>query len=126
MLALWLAPNVLAVTYVAPEPLPEAVEAPITNEKTIDEVIHLSAVKHGVSESLMRQIIKCESGFRPDAVGDAGYSFGLVQIHLPSHPAVTKEQALDPEFATDFLAKNLSVDKGSMWTCYRMLQSSDY
>lgn len=112
----------MASTVTAPEPPPEAPQAPVAQVKTIDEVIHLSAVKYGVSESLMRQIIKCESGFRPDAIGDGGYSYGLVQIHLPSHPYVTSEQAKDPEFAVDFLAKNLAVNKGSMWTCYRMLQ----
>lgn len=70
----------------------------------------------------MTKIINCESSRNPNAVGDRGNSFGLVQIHLPSHPSITKEQALDEEYAIDFLAKNLSEGKGYLWTCYRMLK----
>ena len=32
--------------------------------------------------------------------------------------AITKEQAINSEFAVSFLAKNLSENRGSMWTCY--------
>lgn len=109
-----LAPTVLASTVTAPE-------KPKTAPRTVDEIIHDSAIEYGVSEVVMRNVIKCESSFNPNAIGDGGHSYGLVQIHLPSHPYVSKEEALDPEYAVDFLAKNLAVDKGSMWTCYRML-----
>ncbi len=51
--------------------------------------------------------------------GEQEKSFGLAAIHLPDHPEVSKEQAVDASFAIDFLAKNLKVGKGSMWTCYR-------
>lgn len=54
-------------------------------------------------------------------VGDREESYGLAQIHLPVHPNVTKKQATDPEFAIDFLAKNLKQNKGNMWTCYKQL-----
>lgn len=110
----------MATTVAAPEPLHKAPERP----KTVDELIVEKSAYYGVSEALVRQIIRCESGFRPNAVGDGGYSFGLVQIHLPSHPVVTQEQALDPEFAITFLTKNLSGGRGDMWTCYRLLMGS--
>jgi len=87
-------------------------------------MIYEKSNEYGVSAGLMRQIIQCESSFNPNAIGDGGYSFGLVQIHLPSHPDVTKEQALDPEFATTFLADKLSKGQGYLWTCYRMIQGS--
>jgi len=51
--------------------------------------------------------------------GQREQSFGLVQIHLPAHTNVSKEQALDPEFAIDFLAKNLAQGRGAMWSCYK-------
>jgi soluble lytic murein transglycosylase-like protein len=79
-------------------------------------------VRYGVNLSLMEAIIRCESSFNPNAVGDFGQSFGLVQIFLPAHPSITKDQALDPTFAVDFLARNLAAGKGSMWTCFRLLQ----
>lgn len=96
---------------------PEAPQAP----RTIDELIHDSALKYGVSESVMRTVIRCESGFRPNAIGDHGHSFGLVQIYLPAWPSITREQALDPEFAVEFLAQKLSNQQGYLWTCHRLL-----
>ena len=48
-------------------------------------------------------------------------SYGLSQIHLPSHPNISLEQATDPDFAIEFMAQNLSKGKGKMWTCYRKL-----
>ena len=51
-------------------------------------------------------------------VGDKEQSFGLAQIHLPAHTHVSYEQAVDPFYAADFLARNLAVGRGSMWTCY--------
>ena len=50
--------------------------------------------------------------------GQREQSFGLVQVHLPAHPTVSKEQAIDPEFAIDFLAKNLAQGRGAMWSCW--------
>lgn len=52
------------------------------------------------------------------SVGDLEDSHGLVQIHLPAHTHVSYEQAVDPMYAADFLARNLAVGRGSMWTCY--------
>ena len=51
------------------------------------------------------RILKCESNFRniPSRIimenGEYEPSFGIAQIHLPSFPDVTKEQALDEEFS---------------------------
>lgn len=79
------------------------------------------ATLYNVSPETMTRVIACESNYNPRAVGDGGNSFGLAQIHLPSHPYVTKEQAYDPDFAIDFLAKNLAKGNGRIWTCYRQL-----
>lgn len=85
----------------------------------------------------MESIISCESGWNHTIqsnhvyternvpkgykIGDREQSFGLVQIHLPAHPSITKEQAKDPEFALEFLAKNIAAGKSSMWTCAKQL-----
>lgn len=84
----------------------------------------------------MSGIISCESGWNPNIQSNhryttnapAGYvsgqreeSYGLVQIHLPAHPHITKEQALDPEFALDFLARNLAVGRENMWSCAKQI-----
>lgn len=54
-------------------------------------------------------------------VGDREQSYGLSQIHLPAHTHVTKEQATNPVYAADFLARNLAVGRASMWTCSKQL-----
>lgn len=96
----------------------QALEAP----RTIDSIIHDTSIKYGVSEALMRRIIACESTNNPNAIGDGGASYGLVQIHLPSWPEITPEQALDPAYAIDFLGRKLASGQGNLWTCYRLLQ----
>jgi len=93
--------------------------------KTLEEKIDDYAGKYGVSAYQMSRIIQCESGGKPiqSAIvtknGGREDSWGIVQIHLPSHPTITKEQALDTDFALDFLASNLSQGRISMWHGYR-------
>ena len=89
--------------------------------QTVEQAVKVYGDKYGVNEDLLNYIIKCESGFNISSVGDKGKSFGLVQIHLPSHPEVTKQQALDFNFAVEFLSKNIAEGKADMWTCYRNL-----
>jgi hypothetical protein len=67
----------------------------------------------------MHTVINCESSYNPRALGDNGYSRGLVQIHSYYHPTVTDEMAYDPDFAIEFLAEKLQQGKGHLWTCYR-------
>jgi len=84
----------------------------------------------------MHDIISCESGYDYKIqsryrytstnvpagykVGDREESYGLVQIHVPVHD-VTIAEAIDPEFAIDFLAKNIAKGKASMWSCYTQM-----
>lgn len=101
----------------------------------IPSLVDFYAEKHGVSKEVMHWIVSCESNYIPDAqskhrykrdnpkwgvkVGDQELSFGLAQIHLPSWGNITYEQAIDPDFALNFLAEKLSEGKGELWTCYR-------
>lgn len=95
------------------------------NIERIKEEINQQALNYGVNAATMHRIIECESNYhtsiqsrhiRPD--GSREQSFGLVQIHLPAHPYVTYEQAIDPQFAIEFLASSLKDGKGWWWTCY--------
>ena len=74
--------------------------------------------------------IECESGFQniqsrvPSKGGPNGRedSWGIVQIHLPSwRGIVTKQQALDQEFAIDFITKHFALGHQRYWTCWRNL-----
>lgn len=76
---------------------------------------------YGVSSSTLYKVLNCESSLSPSAVGDKGTSYGVAQIHLPAHPEITKQQALDPEFAIGWAAKQFSQGKERMWSCYSML-----
>ena len=98
-----------------------APKRPLEASRSVDSLIDEYSLKYGVSATVMRQVIKCESSFNPNAVGDGGASRGLVQIHRPSWPNITDAQAFDPEFSVRFLAEKLSNQQGYLWTCWRNL-----
>lgn len=82
-------------------------------DKIPDVVINEIIAKHatGTKAYQMKRTLGCESGFyniQSNIVknGIREDSWGIAQIHLPSHPNVTKEQALDPEFAIKFMSDN--------------------
>lgn len=108
-------------------PMNVVVDIPVSQieiiKSTPDLVIEY-AEKYNVSPYLMSQIIHCESYGNPNEIGDNGTSFGLVQIHLPAHPEVTKEQALDREFSIDFLARHLSMGEARIWSCYNIVKDN--
>lgn len=65
--------------------------------------------------------IQCESAGNPLAVGDHGQSLGLVQIHTPSWPGISRAQAFDPAFAMDFIIEQFRLGHAHYWTCWRHL-----
>lgn len=100
-------------------------QAPIYTPTVIQQTTPISIVEHysriyDVSMSQMITTLKCESNFNSEAVGDHGKSFGIAQIYLPAHPDISKEQALDPEFAIEFMAQQFSKGNARIWTCYRI------
>lgn len=105
-------PIVLAAELPPPPPL---------KPLTVPELItHYSGV-YGVSREKLYATLKCESNLYPGAIGDGGTSYGVAQIHLPAHPSITKAQALDPDFAVRFAAKQFSLGHQAMWSCYTIL-----
>ena len=92
---------------------------------TSKELVSYFADKYDVSQETMIRIINCENAEWNPALqsriikkGKREESWGLVQIHLLSHPEITKEQATDASFSIEFLAKYLSLEKGKMWSCF--------
>lgn len=88
---------------------------------TVPELVEHFASQYQVSAPKMLATMKCESGLNPKAVGDHGNSYGIAQIHLPSHPDITKSQATDPVFASEWTANQFAKGKQNIWTCYRAL-----
>lgn len=71
----------------------------------IQQIIIEEANRAGVSPALMLAIANQESGFNPNAVGDKnlGGSYGLFQIHKPSHPDYTGD--FDPRANAAYASK---------------------
>ena len=59
---------------------------PSMSRQDVQSMIINIAQQEGVDPSLALAVAQQESGFNPNAVGDGGNSFGLFQIHQPSHP----------------------------------------
>jgi hypothetical protein len=93
---------------------------------TIPEKIVKYADEYNVSAEVISNVIKCESGFNPNAINDSPieYSVGLVQINLKAHKHITVDQAKDPDFAIKFIAENIANGNGRIWTCYNKLYKS--
>ena len=115
--SLFISGSVASAPSIPPEQPVVAVVKSLDKEGIIS-LIKLKSALYGVDPIIPIVIVERESSYKINAVGDGGNSYGLVQIHLPSHPSITKEQALDPYFAIDFLVLNLSKGKCKMWsTC---------
>lgn len=95
---------------------------PVERVLSIDSMITTSSKRWGVDRRVVAQIIKCESGGNPNAVGKIG-EIGLVQILPSAHPELTIKQMKDPQFSIDFLARNLTKHS-SWWSCYSLLYPS--
>jgi len=106
---------------------------PIEKEWTQDEVKSFAsstAVKYGLNKTRFLEVIRCENKFYPTGQSQHYYkgiredSWGAVQINLYWNPEVTREQAEDPEFAIEWMAKKWSTGKAHLWSCWRTLYGS--
>lgn len=95
-------------------------------EKPVIALISSVAKKRGIASTTLYNLANSESTLDPDAEGDEGCSFGIVQINLCAHPSIDKEDALDPEFALDYAAKSIANGTDSTWTscnCYSLVST---
>lgn len=104
-----------------PTQLPVATSTIQSPPSSIYALIQDASIRYEISFDKLYSTLKCESKLNPKAIGDHGKSFGVAQIHLPSHPTITKKQALDPVFAVNWSAKMFSQGKANLWSCYRAL-----
>lgn len=92
------------------------------SQPSLEDYIIAKAKEHGVDPETALAVAMCESSLNPKAIGDNGDSLGLWQINSPSWPEVTREQALDGYWATDWAMPKLKATP-EIWTCYRMLST---
>lgn len=118
---------VLATTSIFLTPVAYASSTPTTTPTVVPlptttvGLISYYAELYDVSSSSVYSTLRCESKLNPSAIGDGGHSYGIAQIHLPSHPKVTKKQALNKAFAIRWTVKQFAAGRASMWTCARVL-----
>lgn len=108
--------GVLTIAYLIAVPPAEAY-IPRTRGQIEDYIIY-KAQKEALDVNLVLAIANCESGINPRAVGDSGRSYGIWQIHLPAHPTITREQAMDPLWSTRWAMDHMSAGRWKMWTCH--------
>lgn len=105
-----------------------------TNEDCVKRLVDKYAKEYKVSASSMMRTLKNENNtFDFDAQSNLKYkkgnrwkfpagtrekSYGICQIHLPDHPYVSYDQATNPEFCVEFMAKNFAKGKQRMWMGY--------
>lgn len=102
----------------------------LTKDELVKKVYYYGK-KYNVNPQTMISVINCENkewdtNLQSRIINKKGVredSWGLSQIHKPSHPTLTHKQITDPDFAIEFMAKNISQGKGNMWTCYRKLNN---
>lgn len=99
-------------------------EAAIVTSQGYFDYASSTAVSYGIDPERFTETLQCESNFDPEAIGDKGTSLGIAQIHLPAHPEVSREKALDGIWSINWAAKQFSAGRAAMWTCWRILEAS--
>lgn len=108
----------LQAEYLAVIPRQTYQNVPQWTEWAQKDIHALVIATFGPHASAALKIMQCESGGNPRAIGDNGNSRGLWQISKIYHPEVSDAQAFNPEWSTQWAAKNFKV-RPTMWSCYR-------
>lgn len=116
-----------------PAPEPEPVD--------VYDLISKYAAEYGVKERSMVKTIQCENpeldpklqsrarytADHPEwgvRAGDRELSWGIVQVHLPSWPEISLEQAQDADFSVRFMAQMFADGKANHWSCWKSLKAA--
>lgn len=114
-----------------------------TGKKLLLELVGEKALKYGVSKDDMIGVINCENkDWVTDKQSDLPYtfsdpsrgivkgsrerSFGLAMYHIPDHADMTVEDATNPDYALDRMARDFKAGKQSwMWKiCWAKYQGN--
>lgn len=89
-----------------------------------DSVIELAsqtAIAEGLNKRHFLATLNCESGFVYNAKGDDDESIGVAQIDLKYHPEITYSEAIDPNWALNWMANEWKNGRAREWSCWRDL-----
>jgi hypothetical protein len=94
---------------------------------TTDEIIQWGACKWGLDEDVLRAQAVVESNWYQSVVGDAGQSFGLLQIKASAHPGTFPASRDSTAFNVDYAAAGWRLcyegqlwwpsSRGELWGC---------
>ena len=96
------------------------------NPESVYEYAGYLALKEGLNVGEFMATLECEASFRnvqsghPNHNGPNGRedSWGVVQIHLPSHLDITREQALQPFWSLNWMAEQWVKGNKRIWSCW--------
>ncbi|TAK35521.1 MAG: hypothetical protein EPO21_05790 [Chloroflexota bacterium] len=77
-------------------------EQPQLSRQELEEIVSGAAEQYGLPFSWLAAQVAVESSWDPTKISPTS-DYGLAQIHLSAH-SITREQALDPKFAADWMA----------------------
>lgn len=100
----------------------------VLTKADLTSLVYQYAKDYGVKSSVMINTINCEDvTWDPEKQSDIiktgirEESYGLAQINLPNNPEITKSQAQDPNFAIEWMAKQMSNGHAQKWSCYKKI-----
>jgi hypothetical protein len=100
-------------------------------DAALHELLIRTADKYGIDWKPLYEVVKCESAGTFDPTIQSYYtypnggreqSYGICQYHLPDHPDMTREQAEDPAYCLDRMAREWSEGKQNKWSCFKILK----
>jgi hypothetical protein len=82
---------------------------PNPSKQQINQMLEAAARKYGIPPDILKAVAYKESGWNPNAVGDGGKSFGMMQIYTAAHPDydVARGKA-DPSYNIEYAARMLA------------------
>jgi len=102
-----------------------------TDKRYIAQLVNEYADYYGVDRRTMQLIVANESQYNYNSYvqhdgGKDWSAYGLVQINMRFWGGrITPEQAKNPHFALDFLARKIKDGDGKLWTSYRTCINKD-
>ena len=90
---------------------------------SVEQEIRLIAEQNDFqwTDYLLR-LANCESKFKQYAIGDAGKSRGIFQIHSGYHPEVSSQCAFNVKCATEWTMWRINSGHQKEWTCDRYIK----
>lgn len=98
----------------------------------IEDIARSMAQKHGIDEDIFVATMSGESMqfkwnkqslIKANGPNGREDSWGVCQIHAPSHPTIEREWMLTPEWCLEWSAIQFKKGRANMWTVYRNLNT---